>query len=132
MQPFRWQSLLGWASLILVGTVLARAWGFSLELQDLRAALAHLLLAPVLEEFVFRAQIQQTLEERWGRPGNAMLVATALFVSIHLPWMGWHALWLIAPGLALGAAWRAHRNLVFNIGLHSAFNGSLAMATLVG
>ena len=130
MRLSHWHLALALSVLTLAGSVLARNLGFSLEISSLRTGLLFLVLAPVLEEYVFRAQLQQWLADQWQRPRWAWLVATALFAMAHAPWMGWPALWLIVPGLALGWVWLTYRSLLLNVIVHASFNGVLVLATL--
>lgn len=121
--------MLALPALGVAGAGAARGLGFSLELPDFRSALVFLVVAPVLEEYVFRAWLQQALAERWQGPRRALLAATVLFAVCHAPWMGWQALWLLAPGLTLGYLWWMHRSLWLNIAAHASFNGALALVT---
>lgn len=116
--------------LTLAGAGLARSLGFSLVLPDLWSALVFLAVAPTLEEYVFRAQLQQWLADRWERPQYALWGATALFALSHAPWVGWQALWLMLPGLALGWVWWRYRRLSLNVLIHAGFNAALVLTTL--
>jgi membrane protease YdiL (CAAX protease family) len=118
------------SALTLGGAGLARALGFSLVLPDLRSALVFLVLAPALEEYVFRAQLQQWLADRWKHPRYALWGATALFALGHAPWVGWQALWLMLPGLVLGWVWWRYRRLSLNVLIHAGFNAALVLTTL--
>lgn len=125
-----WRDILTLSALTLAGAGLARALGFSLVLPDLRSALVFLLLGPILEEYVFRALLQQWLADRWQRPQFALWAATTLFASAHAPWIGWQALWLLLPGLALGGLWWRYRRLSLNVLVHAGFNAALVLATV--
>ena len=83
-----------------------------------------LLAAPVLEETVFRAGLQETLLRRLS-PGTAAANAlTALaFMAAHLALRpsGLSAL-TVVPALALGALYQRRRRLAPCIALHALFN----------
>ncbi len=130
MSSSGWRHALALSVLTLAGAALARALGFSLALPDLWSTLVFLFFAPALEEYVFRAQLQEWLAHRWQDPRYALWVSTALFASSHAPWMGWQALWLMLPGLALGWLWWTYRRLSLNVLVHAGFNAALVLATL--
>ncbi|NDY93493.1 JDVT-CTERM system glutamic-type intramembrane protease MrtJ [Ideonella livida] len=87
--------------------------------------LSLLVLAPVLEELVFRAGLQDMLHRRGWSPAAAVLVATAAFTLAHGLRAGWTAMSLATavPGLLLGGVWARWRRLPWCVGLHAAFNG---------
>jgi membrane protease YdiL (CAAX protease family) len=121
----------GWFA---VGVALAAplsAWiahrfaGLGLDLEGARDALVFLLLAPLLEEWIFRHGLQQALSRRWGAAHRANLVASIAFVALHAPTAGlWAVLWIV-PSLALGEVWRRHRRLGLNVAMHAWFNACL-------
>jgi len=115
----------------LLGAVVAPQLGYQLVLASAWQALVFLLVAPVLEEYVFRAHLQQTLAERWGRPWRALGVASGVFALAHAPWLGWPALGLLLPGVLLGVCWLRHQSLWRNVLLHSSLNGALAGVTAI-
>jgi hypothetical protein len=61
---------------------------------------------------------------------NELWAATACFASAHAPWIGWQALWLLLPGLALGGLWWRYRRLSLNVLVHAGFNAALVLATV--
>jgi membrane protease YdiL (CAAX protease family) len=88
-----------------------------------------LLAAPVLEEVVFRAGLQEALLRRFGDRGNAVALlincVTALaFAAAHLlrqsPML---AALTVLPALLIGALYQRQRRLWPCIGTHSLFNG---------
>jgi membrane protease YdiL (CAAX protease family) len=101
------------------------------------AALVRLLLvAPLLEEWVVRAGLQEWLirrAARHGTRGDAAPVAwsAAMFGLLHLG-SGWHAVLLVlAPGVALGMAyqrWRTwHLCALLHCGLNALALGGCAL-----
>lgn len=115
-----------------LGTLAARQMGYSLHLNSGRAVLIYLVMAPVLEEYVFRYHLQQWIAQRWRAPGLALLASSLIFVICHMPWIGLWALGLLMPALVLGWYWMRFKSLWFNVGLHSALNAALGLATLAG
>jgi len=96
----------------------------------LRVALVMLVAAPVLEEIVFRAGVQDGLV-RWvsDRPvaglSRANLLTAVVFALLHL----WRhpPLWALAtamPSLIFGFFYERHRHLAAPIGLHSVYNAT--------
>lgn len=99
-----------------------------------------LLLAPWLEEYVFRAGIQswvsRRLQTRMGRLrgiGQAeLLLLSLMFALAHVldqP-SGLWLLWLI-PGYALAYVWRRAGSLRLNMATHFWFNASLLGCSLL-
>jgi len=121
------QSPLVWC---LIGVAPLVAWlgaslGLSLNLSSVRDWLVFLLIAPVLEEWLFRSQLQHEVIRRFTGPHTANLLVSFLFMAFH--WQGQGMLvflWLV-PSLALGELWRKHGNLLLNVFMHSWFNASL-------
>ena len=75
---------------------------------DLAALTRLLLLAPVLEEWVVRAGLQEWLIRR-SAPVPPVLSAAA-FALLHLG-SGWRAVWLVlAPGLVLALLYQRSRD----------------------
>jgi hypothetical protein len=82
-----------------------------------------LVIAPVLEEVVFRAGLQEALLRRHihslaGTVGTAM--AFALLHGFTRSWL--LAAWVFVPGLVLGAVYAHTRRLGPVVVLHSAMN----------
>jgi membrane protease YdiL (CAAX protease family) len=94
---------------------------------DAAALLRLLLLAPVLEEWVVRAGLQEWLIRRrqglGGRAGTVPVASSAaVFGLLHLG-SGWHAVLLVlAPGLALAMLYQYRRDWRQCALLHSGFN----------
>jgi len=88
-----------------------------------------LLAAPVLEEVVYRAGLQEALLRRYGDRGNAAALLingfTALaFAAAHFLRQGpLLAALTVLPALLIGALYQHQRRVLPCVGLHSLFNG---------
>jgi membrane protease YdiL (CAAX protease family) len=116
---------------ILLGGLLAHQLGYALRLNTAWHAVLFLLLAPLLEEYVFRAMLQQWISDRFRAPRFALLASSIIFAMCHIPWIGWVAVGMLIPGLMLGLYWLRFRNLWWNVALHSAMNAVLALASAI-
>lgn len=84
-------------------------------------------VAPLLEEFGFRAWIQRPLEKRWGAQA-AISVTAVLFALAHLEPQAVPV--RLAAGLVLGHAVYATRSIWAGVALHVSWNaGVLAFGT---
>jgi membrane protease YdiL (CAAX protease family) len=84
-----------------------------------------LLLAPLLEETVFRAMIQQQLASWWSGPWGmtaSILCASGLFALLHAFHQGALGLLVFFPSLVLGYLWHQNRSLTQCIALHAGMN----------
>ena len=83
-----------------------------------------LVIAPVLEEWVFRAGLQEWLIRRAWRVPVVIAVSAAAFAAAHA-WVypGWTWLLLLMPGAALALLYQRTRSVCWCIGAHSAMNG---------
>ena len=90
-------------------------------------ALSAVVIAPLLEELLFRVTLQDWLHERVGGPASIGLTAV-LFAIIH----GWFdALPLLPLSLALGYVYHHTRSYFACVTMHALFNGTnLALAVL--
>ncbi len=95
--------------------------------------LGTVLLAPVLEELVYRGLLQTTLcealrfEQRWA----AVLLTAGLFGITHAAVATPHALpALVALGVLLGYTYERTRNLYVPIAIHAGFNAANIMVVL--
>lgn len=89
------------------------------------AMVAGLLLAPVLEEIVFRGGLQEGLLRVFpsARCGTANLLTSLAFALVHvLCWQTWRALAVFFPSLVIGALYTRCRRLGPVIGLHLFYN----------
>lgn len=83
-----------------------------------------LVVAPILEEFIFRGMVQHPLERRWG-PARAIGLTGLVFALFHaLPWvLPIH----LVLGLAFGYAVYATRSIWAGVVLHAANNSFAAL-----
>ncbi len=87
------------------------------------AALVLVGLAPVLEELLFRAGLQESLLRRGLRPLAANLGATLAFALLHGMSRSWPlALAVVLPSLLLGRLYQSNRRLLPVVGLHAVMN----------
>lgn len=90
-----------------------------------------LLVAPVLEEIVFRTGLQAGLVRRGWRPGVAIVLASAAFAAWHLAaGQGPAALAVFLPSLVFGHAYARH-GLACAMACHAWFNLCHLAATAV-
>lgn len=114
----------------LLGAYLRRPFG------ALALAVVAVLVAPMMEEFLFRGWVQRRLERRFGRgrgavPWAAIAATALLFALVHWQRFGFvpRALFAVAAGYA---AWAA-RSIWASVALHAMYNGGLLVATpLIG
>jgi membrane protease YdiL (CAAX protease family) len=82
-----------------------------------------LVFAPVVEELLFRAGLQEKLLRRGLRPLAANLIATLAFALLHGLMRSWPlALAVVLPSLVLGRVYQANRRLAPVVALHAAMN----------
>ena len=86
------------------------------------------VIAPLVEELIFRGFVQEVCVQRFGAP-LGVLATAALFAALH-PAGGYAPLLVLA--LALGCARQATGSVHVCIGLHLAQNFVPALATAVG
>lgn len=97
--------------------------GPALLQHDAATLLRLLLIAPVLEEFLVRAGLQEWL----GRRRAAPLLAALAFAALHLP-QGWMAAaWTLPMGIVLGWLYARRRRWQECALAHAVCNG-LALA----
>lgn len=99
----------------------------ALPLQILIVVLA-VVIAPVVEEMLFRGMIQTTLRSYVGRPWPAIIVTAAMFASVHPNHTHWPALFALAMGL--GYSYEKSGSLFRPIFMHALFNGLTIAAAL--
>jgi len=92
----------------------------------LHAALSLLVLAPMLEEIVFRGGVQEWLMSRLGdsRVVMAAPLTATLFAAAHVvarPTLG--SVLTVLPALAIGVIYQRCRRLAPCIAAHVVFNG---------
>jgi membrane protease YdiL (CAAX protease family) len=122
-----------WSALLALG--LAKEVEFGPEIEKFLARpggeaafyLLAIVVAPLLEEFGFRAWIQRPLERRWGAQA-AISLAAVLFALAHLEPQ--YLPVRLAAGLVLGHAVYATRSVWTGVALHVSWNaGVLAFGT---
>jgi membrane protease YdiL (CAAX protease family) len=83
-----------------------------------------LLMAPLIEEIVFRAGLQETLLRRGQSAWAANLVTAACFTAAHVLLRGDALAWAVCvPALLLGCVYAQTRQLRWCVVLHAAMNG---------
>ena len=87
------------------------------------------VVAPCMEEMLWRGLFQTTIRTYVGRPWLAISVTALLFAMIHAQSTHWPALFVLAMGL--GYAYERSGSLFQSIFMHALFNGSVVLATLV-
>lgn len=129
--PLIWAVGLVWGMLLFQ----FEAWGWDLPLkpQDVAELLADdppwpalaallflaLLVAPVVEEIIFRGTLYPLLKARIG-PRLAMLVAGTLFALVHFHLLGLPA--LVFVGIVLGLVYERYQDLRVAMVFHFLFN----------
>jgi membrane protease YdiL (CAAX protease family) len=136
MRCSRW-SVWGIVGLLtLLGTLLAvgaghstwliNAVGFTLAKQDCTDPTVYfklLLWGPVVEEWVFRAGLQNFLTRKLGKALWANGLVSLLFGLLHFVLWPHAAAWLVVlPSLALGWVYARSQSLNWTIALHVGFN----------
>lgn len=86
-----------------------------------------LVVAPVVEEIVFRAGLHEAmLNHRWlasANPWAANALTAAAFASAHAVWHGGPLVWLtVVPALGIGLVYQRGRRVIPCIALHAFFN----------
>ena len=99
--------------------------GVSLRMADASVLLRLLLIAPVLEECVVRAGVQEWLMRRLpAAPLYPVMASVAVFCLMHLG-AGWQqALAVMAPGLALALLYQRTRRWRWCVLLHAGMNAA--------
>jgi len=90
-------------------------------LQVLLAFLA-VVVAPLIEETVFRGLFQTMIRSYLGRPWLAIIITSVLFAMVHANLSHWPALFALALGL--GYAYEKSGSLFRPIFMHVLFNGA--------
>ncbi len=100
----------------------------SLPLVVLVIALA-VVVAPILEEMLFRGLFQTMIRSHLGRPWPAIAMTSILFAMIHKNAEHWPALFILAMGL--GYSYEKNGSLLRAILMHAMFNGITIAAALL-
>ena len=92
-----------------------------------------LVLAPLIEEAVFRAGLQEALLRRWNAPLWANVFTALAFGLAHAAVRGDAAGFAVAvPALLIGAVYGRWRQLRLCVALHAAMNALWLMWGLIG
>ncbi|AQQ09241.1 CAAX amino terminal protease self- immunity [Sedimentisphaera cyanobacteriorum] len=116
-----------------IDDLLAKRQDGSFLLASIAAGVNIVLVAPFVEETIFRGLVQSGLNSATGRRGLPIVITSAIFAVVHGAgvWTHWPSLMLFS--LVLGYAYEKKRSLTVCILLHSMFNFiSLAMSLLAG
>jgi membrane protease YdiL (CAAX protease family) len=110
------------------------AAGVALHAAGAPQVLLLVLLAPVLEEAVFRAGVQEALLRHRAAPWAANAITAGLFAAAHVLVQDQASGWLVlGPALLIGAAYNRWRRLRWCVLLHAAMNAAwLALPGLHG
>jgi membrane protease YdiL (CAAX protease family) len=84
------------------------------------------VIAPVLEELLFRGLFQTTLRSYSERPWLSIFVTSLIFASVHENVTHWPALFVLAVGM--GYAYEKSGSLWRPIFMHALFNGLTLLA----
>ena len=97
--------------------LIAVAWFLSPRITAL------LMVAPLLEELLFRGGIQEALLRSGVKPLVANLVATLAFAMLHGVTRSWPlAVAVVVPSIVLGLVYQRGRRVTPVVALHSAMN----------
>jgi len=106
--------------------------------RDTRTALLFMLVAvvvaPVIEETIFRGYIYPVVARSWGVPAG-VLVTGVLFGGLHAPqlWGGWAQIAaLVIVGVALTLVRAATRTVFASFIVHTSYNSFQVLAILIG
>jgi membrane protease YdiL (CAAX protease family) len=99
----------------------------ALPLEVLLVVLA-VVIAPVMEEMLFRGLFQTTIRSYTGRPWLAIGLTSILFALIHEDPSHWPSLFALALGL--GYAYEKSGSLLRSIFMHALFNSISIVAVL--
>jgi len=100
----------------------------SVSLQVLMAVMA-VLVAPLVEELMFRGLFQSMIRSYLGRPWLAIAITSILFAGIHTNAEHWPALFILAMGL--GYSYEKSGSLLRPIFMHAMFNGVTIIGALL-
>jgi len=106
--------------------------------RDTRTAILFMLvavvLAPVIEETIFRGYIYPVLARSWGVPAG-VLATGLVFGGLHAPqlWGGWAQIAaLVIVGVALTLVRASTRTVVASFIVHTSYNSFQVLAILIG
>jgi len=87
------------------------------------------VIAPILEEFIFRGFFQSLLRSITGKPWMSILIISILFAITHPDKEHWPSLLILA--VCLGYSYEKSGSLFRPIFIHALFNGVSVLATLL-
>jgi membrane protease YdiL (CAAX protease family) len=87
------------------------------------------VVAPFVEEMIFRGLFQTMLRSYLDRPWLAIILTSALFAAVHANGTHWPALFVLSVGL--GYAYEKSGSLFRSIFMHAMFNGIAILGALV-
>jgi membrane protease YdiL (CAAX protease family) len=99
----------------------------SLPLQVL-VIFSAVVIAPAVEEMLFRGLVQTVFRSYLGRPWLAIALTSAMFAIVHANGTHWPALFILSMGL--GYAYEKSGSLYRPIFMHALFNGITIVAAL--
>ena len=99
----------------------------SVTLSMLLAFLA-VVVAPLVEEMIFRGLFQTVLRSYLARPWLAIVLTSVLFCVVHADTLHWPALFVLSIGL--GYAYEKSGSLFQSIFMHAMFNGVAILGAL--
>ena len=105
---------------------------FSSQAAALLVITASLLMAPLVEEIIFRGYIYTVLERIWG-VAPAVLLSGVLFGSIHFPqlWPGYFQMFLLCVvGVVFSLARARTGTTLASIALHFGYNAIISLLFL--
>jgi membrane protease YdiL (CAAX protease family) len=88
-----------------------------------------IVIAPVVEEMLFRGLFQSMIRGLIGRAWVAIILTSVLFALLH-PWTHWPALFVLA--MCLGYSYEKSGSLLRPIFIHAFFNASSVISVLYG
>lgn len=100
----------------------------SVSLGVLLAFLA-VVVAPLVEELIFRGLFQSMLRSYLGGPWPAIVLTSVLFAAVHGNPTHWPALFMLSMGL--GYAYEESGSVLRSIFMHAMFNGVSILGTLL-
>jgi membrane protease YdiL (CAAX protease family) len=96
---------------------------------DVLLALMAVVVAPLVEEMIFRGLFQSMLRSYLGRPWLAIVLTSILFALVHGNATHWPALFMLSLGL--GYAYEKSGSLFRSMFMHAMFNGIAILGALL-